>query len=235
MALELQISKGALDSTNGTLVISDSTGAYNADTNLTGYGTPNPARAAVAIFLRAYNNRYEGEDEVTGTLLTATPDDTDPIATTLWTLTLAEEGWIKATIYGVRLLDVATELEVDEIVWDADNSVLKRILTVTGDGPYTFTTEDAVEADLENEDYHIAYSTVLNTYAIPELCECYLKSVQAYLLDIEDENLRALSEKIRAYLVAIRDLFLTDSPADAQKLVEKAESLCECLDSNCIC
>jgi hypothetical protein len=234
MALELALAKGALDGTNETLVIEDSTGAYNATTNTTGYGTPNPARAVLGLFLRAFNNRYEGEEDVTGTLLTATADDSDPVAVTQWTLALAEDGWIKATVYGLNLLDVDTSLQLDELVWDADNNLLKRIATKSGSGPYTYTTVSAVAADLDNSDYQKAYSTVFNTYAIPALCDCHLKSVEKYL-DSEDEDDRKLSLKIQAYLISIRNSFLTESPAEGQKMVERAEAICECFNENCDC
>lgn len=234
MALELQISKGALNDTAGTLVIEDSTGNYNASTNPTGYGTPNPDRADLALFLRAYNNRYNGESDVTGELLTATADDSDPTAVTEWTLTLADDGWIKATIYGVKIYDEAVSFEVGEIVWNDSLNKLERILTKTGSGPYTYTKEDAAEADLEDTDYTVPYSTVLNTYAIPDLCECHLKAVNKYL-DSQDDDDKENSRKIQAYLISIKNSFLTGSPAEAQKKVEKAELLCACFTDNCNC
>ena len=234
MALELAISKGALNDTDGTLIISNSTGDYNADTNTTGFGTPNPERADIALFLRAYNNRYEGESDITGTLMTASPDDSDPLATTLWTLTLIKDGWIKATIYGVKIYDTADSFQIDEIVWNDSLNKLERILTKSGTGPYTYTKEDATQADLENSDYTIPYSTVLNTYTIPSLCECHLKSIDRYL-DSQDEDDEKLSRKISANLISIRNSFLTGSPAEAQKKVERAEAICTCFSDNCGC
>lgn len=234
MALQLALAKGELDPTAGTQVLEDSTGSYNATTNPTGYGTPNAARNTLALFVRVYNNRFDGSSDVTGTLLVDVPDNSDPTAVTKWTITLVDEGWLKATIYGVRFLDVAISLQVGEIVWDDSNNVLKRILTKSGSGPYVYTTTTATVADLENTNYIVAYSTVFNTYAIPQLCICYEKSVEKYLLSFDDDD-RKLSDKIRAYLVSIRNGFLTGSPAEAQKKVEKAQAICTCFTEHCDC
>ena len=234
MALELQIAKGALDSTAGTLIISDSTGDYDASSNTTGFGSPNPARADVALFLRAYNNRYEGASDITGTLMTVTADDSDPAALTKWTATLIKDGWIKATVYGVLIYDTATSFELNEIVWNDSLNKLEKILTKSGSGPYTYTKEDATEADLEDSDNYIRYSTVLNTYAIPDLCECYLKSINTYLQSQEADD-KALADKIRAYEVSLKNSFLTGSPAEGQKKVERAEAICACFTDNCNC
>lgn len=238
MALELELSKGALNDTDGTLIISDSTGNYDASDNTTGYGAPNPDREDLALFLRAYNNRYEGESDVTGTLLTDTPDDSDPTATAQWTLTLAEDGWIKCTVYGLRLYSTSTSFELNELTYDTGTSTIRKILTKTGSGPYTYTYEAVEEDALEDDDNVVAYSTVFNTYAIPDLCSCHLQSVESYFDedDISEKQLKwNLSQKIRMYLVSIRNSFLIGSPAEAQKKVERAEAICACFTDNCGC
>lgn len=230
MALELQLTRETVSAGASTMVITDSTGDYSAE-NLTGYNTPNPARNTLALVLRVYNKRYDGTSDLVNTLLSVSSYTAE--AVTEWTVALNEDGWQQATVYGLNLYNVNTLLEVGELVWNASTDVIERITVRNGSGPYTYTKVSATEADLENASYTTAYSTVLNTYAIPGISEAANQAIQKYFDYVTDgtissEDLKEAKEDAEEFDLMITSIiyrFEHIYSSEAQKQVESLENL----------
>jgi hypothetical protein len=240
MALVLALTRGTVAAGATTMVIQDSTGDYNATTNASGYGSPNAARNVLALILRVKNKRYDGEDDIQNTLLSAATYD--PESVTEWTLTLNEDGWQQAIVYGLNLYNVNTLLEVGELVWNASSNIIERITVRTGGGaPYTYTKVSATEEDLDNASYTTAYSTTIETYAVPGVSECVNKMIKRYF-DYKTDPEKTTAEVAQARQEADEsDLSLTaivygfehEYMAETQKQVEVLEAACTCFTDSC--
>ncbi len=233
-----------------SFVIADTTGDYNALTNTTGYGAPNATRAELALFIRVYNKRYDLTTRVDGlttivdNLLTVAlkPTSATPVNTTEWTVTRNADGWQQATIYGLRLYNTTTIFipTVGEILWDAANSLFKKIiavLPVTGGGTYPNEYDVVTIEELEESDSYSAYRTVLNTSSIAELNDCHYLAVKNYFNVLTSESWDQY-QQIEAGLKAIDYGFALQTLAGyqgAQTLVELLEGSCTCFNENCDC
>ena len=65
MALVLVATKTSITSDCTTVVITDSTGVYNNPNNLTGYNSPNQARATLALFVQLSVRESSGRVQLT--------------------------------------------------------------------------------------------------------------------------------------------------------------------------
>lgn len=234
MALILRLSYDSITADGTQITISDATGNYNASTNPGGYGTPNPDRSDIALFLRAFTKRFDGSDTITSANIVATPNDTDPVVTASWVVEVTAQGWHQSNLYGLQLYDVNTLLSVDELVWKVDTEQIVRILTRNGSGPYTYTYAVATEADLDNTNYATAYTATLNNLVIPELCVCNYKAALFWSRTEEETDFQKFLT-IMALLQAATASFDNQDYANGQRIVENVEDKCECLNSECNC
>jgi hypothetical protein len=235
MALDLKLLYDSINDLGTKITLIDNTGAYSAS-NLTGFGTPNPDRDTLALIVRAYSKRYDGGEEIVDTLLTVTPDDADPVVAASWELTLNGQGWQQATVYGLQLYDVSLSFEVGELVYDTGSSAIRKILTKSGDGPYTYTYEVVEESALDDLTLIKAYYKVYNTYAIPGLCECKYRMNKEYFdARIKDPILFKKYLELTGILEGINSDFGFGSYSEAQSSVEYAEDICTCFTDECSC
>lgn len=234
MSLVLQLQNYAINDAGTVLTIKDATGTYDADSNPGGFGTPNPARSDIALFLRTYQKRYDGTDDIVNTLLTSTPNDADPKVVESWAVDLLTDSWLQATVYGLPIYSTATLFAVNDLVWKDDSDEIIRIDTVSGSGPYTYTFTVIQEADLENTDYTVAYSTVLNTYAIPSISIC-LQKANDYYWETEKEKDWKRYLEIQSLIISITYGFAIGAYANSQKKIERVENMCTCLNDECSC
>lgn len=234
MALVLQIKKTGINSDGTKITIEDVTGTYNATSNPGGYGPPNDARNQVALILRVYSKRYNHTADLTSTLLVTTPDNSDKLLVTKWDANLLDkDSWIQATIYGLHLYSNTTLFQVGELAYDVISGEIRRILTVSGSGPYTYTYEVVPESALEVETNIIPYKTICNTYAIPNSCECHYHALKIWNETKSEDDFRKYLE-IDALLLSTKYSFGFGSYAEGQKLIEAIEDDCGCLsDCNC--
>lgn len=234
MSLVLNITNGGNTSDFLSFVINDSTGNYDATNNPTGYGSPNATRVSLALFVRAYNKRYNGSTDLTDILLVDTPNTSDPTAVTKWTIALNKDGWQHVTIYGLRRYDTAVLFSVNEIVYDYVSGELRQILTITGGGPYTYTYAVVTKAAFEVAGNTTAYSTVLDTYSIPSLENCHYEASKNYF-NVLTEDAWDKYQEIEATLKSIIYGFAYLNFAQAQLQVETLEGTCTCFTSTCNC
>ena len=234
MSLVLQITLQSISADGTTLVFADTTGNYDSVNNPGGYGTPNPARNTLALFLQVFNNRFDGSPTVVETPLTIA--SYTPTTVTSWTATVAKEGWQEAIVYGCPLYDEtgATLYSVGEVLYDVASSQLRQILTVSGTGPYTYTFNIIQVSALGTAGIETLYSTVLNTYVIPTLYNCFNSANSKWLLSNQDCDYNEY-QKISAYLSAIRAAFDSGSYESGEQMVEQVEGICICLNEDCGC
>lgn len=236
MSLVLQIVQQSISADGTTMVFADTTGSYNSVTNPGGYGTPNPARNTLALFLQVFNNRYNGSPTIQQIpLLVASYT---PTTVTTWSVTTNLQGWQEATVYGVVLYDAsgATLYSIGQFVYDVSSSQLRQILTVSGAGPYTYTWSVQQPSALGSAGTTVAYSTVYNTYALTNLNNCYNEANDIQLLSKKEKDFHAYLQ-ISSYLSAIIYAFNSGKWANAEQMVEQSENICYCLEetSNCGC
>lgn len=234
MSLVLQITLQSISTDGTTLVFVDTTGNYDAVNNPGGYGTPNAARNTLALFLQVFNNRFDGSPTVIQVPLTIASYTPTTVAT--WIATIVKEGWQQATVYGVPLYDEtgATLYAVGAVLYDVSSAQLRQILTVSGTGPYTYTFAIILPSALGTAGIITAYSTVLNTYAIPSLYTCFNTANDTQLLSKKECDFRKW-EEISAYISSIRYGFDSGASANAELKVEQLEGICNCLIQDCGC
>jgi hypothetical protein len=237
MSLVLQVTQQSLSADGTTMVFADTTGNYNSVTNPTGYGAPNAARNTLALFLNVTNNRYNGSQDIQAIPLTVAAYT--PTTVSAWSVTMAQQGWIQATTYGVVLNDVtgATLYAVGQFVYDVATSQLRQILTVTGTGPYTYTFSVQQPSALGTAGTTVAYSTVYNTYELYSLNNCFNEANSIQLLSQKASDM-ATFQQIWSFQIAIVNAFSQLEWANAEAMVEQVENTCNCLSetsSNCGC
>ena len=232
MALILALSKGALSETGGTLDLDDATETYNAETNPTGYGSPNDERTDIALQLTAITKR-SSED------LSLSVSAYDPETVSRFTLNLQKDGWIQATVYGLNLSASATsgqEFSVNELVWNTSGDKRERVTAVSaiGGGFYSYTFVDSTdESDLSNDGYTTKYKTVFDTYATPDIDQAYYKASKNYHVSQDDADNEIL-DQIFTQKEVIRLQFANDNNSVAQEIVEDTEQFVTCLeDTEC--
>jgi hypothetical protein len=237
MALILNITKDSISSDGATLKVVDSTGDYDATDNPGGYGTPNPDRSDLALFLRAFGKQI-AEDDVTLTIATYNPQTADE-----WDITLQTDGWQQIKTYGLLLYNVNTNFSVGELVYNVATEEIFKILTKSGSGPYTYTYEVVEIDEIDEDGVSVAYEAVLNTLVIPELDKCLYSANKKYLSEVDttsktvpcdDDNFNQYL-KIDSYLKAIAYDFAAGNYTASQEMVEQAEKLCDCFTENCGC
>lgn len=236
MALSINIVKSSLNSDGTVMNLSDDTGAYNVSTNPGGYGTPNPDRNQVAIFLLAYNKRSDGDVSLSIASYNKT-------TATTWAVTLNKDGWQQVNAYGLQLYDVNTEFSISELVYNSGTDEIWKILTKSGSGPYTYTHSVATTADLEDTNNVIAYKSTLNTLTLVNYDKCLFKANKKYYDDLgADSPALAVMDlnfntylKLDSYGKAIAYDFAAGNYTNAEEMVEQAEKICDCLTDDCDC
>lgn len=232
MALGLKIEQESHTADGLVMTLKDSTGNYASD-NLGGYGTPNAARNTLALFLIAYNKRYDGSETLVDNLLVV--NNYDPLTATKWTLNMHKMGWVNATIYGLQLYSTSLSFQVGECVYHSGTTQIRKILTKSGSAaPYTYTYQTINTIDLALEVNVSKYETILNTYIITSLCSCLQKARKHYFEKKTEEAMNTVRE-VLAFIDSSIVSFETDAPADGQLKVEAAEKICNCLTNKCGC
>lgn len=236
MALTINIVKSSLNSDGTVMNLSDSTGAYNVSDNPGGYGTPNPDRDQLAIYLRAYNKR--SDDDVALSIATY-----DKVTASTWAVTLNKDGWQQVNSYGLRFYSTDTSFSVLELVYNVATAEIWKILTKTGSGPYTYTYSVATEADLEDTDNVVLYKSTLNTITLVNFDKCIYRALKKYNDNISADTpeLATLDANFNRYLKlgsygkSISYDFAAGNYTNAQEMVEQTEDICDCLTDDCDC
>jgi len=102
-----------------SLIVEDSTGAYNVTTNPGGYGTPNEDRVDLGLVITVEKKGYGSTADVE-----ITYDNSVNTLTTVasWTIAVAIDGWFKITCMGIPVWDVSITYAANQAV--AYNNVI---------------------------------------------------------------------------------------------------------------
>lgn len=232
MALVLKIEQESHTADGLVMTVKDTTAVY-ATGNVGGYGTPNAARNTLALFLIAYNKRYDGSESLVDNLLVV--NNYDPLTASTWTLNMQKMGWVNVTVFGLQLYSTSLSFQVGECVYDAGSTRIRKILTKSGaSAPYTYTYQNIDTIDLALPASVAKYETVLDTYIITALCSCLQKARKYYFEKKTNEAMQTVRE-VLAFIDSSIVSFETNAPADGQLKVETAEKICNCLTDKCGC
>jgi hypothetical protein len=154
MALELDYCRTATTADCLTVTITDQTGDYDAVDNPGGYGTPNPDRADLALFL--YGWKWVSPDADDPEDIPLVIDNTDPINVTEWQIEESLDGYYYYKLFAVPVWDIATAYVIDDVVYDSTyQEYYKAIAPSTGsqpgDNPANWEVVDNLIEEEENE------------------------------------------------------------------------------------
>jgi hypothetical protein len=238
MALVINIVKSSINDEGTEMLLSDSTGSYEVSDNPGGYGTPNPERGDIALILVANNKRQDDGD------VECTVQSYNPVSADEFTVELNKDGWYQIDTYGLRLYDTDVLFDVTEAVYDVATSQIRKIATVSGSGPYTYTYTVITKQDLDSNTVIKAHEATLNTLVLVTLSRCHTSAVRNYFngaspvtnktVMVDDANFNT-AIKIDTYLKSINSSFALGNYTQGQLKVEQAEKICSCIDDNCSC
>jgi len=180
MALELNICRTATTADCGTVTITDQTGNYDAVDNVGGYGTPNPDRADLALFLMGWKWVSPDEDDPEDVPLTINNDD--PLNVTSWDIAQTIDGYYYYKIFGVPVWDVAVAYTTGDVVYDSTyQAYYKALQGSTGSQPGATPLDwEVVENLLEEEDNDSIYLTDYNDVVYCRAEACVAKILSDY-------------------------------------------------------
>lgn len=114
MALELKLKVQNIYSDNGTFPSSDivdNTGTYDATTNPGGYGSPNPARSDLDLYVFAYKKNYDSDDQELDVTIST------PATQELWNTELVGDGHYRYEVIGTEKWVIGETYALDQVVY----------------------------------------------------------------------------------------------------------------------
>ncbi len=235
MALALQLSKTSISSDCATLVFSDTTGNYSASPpiNLTGYGTPNAARADLYMLVLVNLRSNSGTDRQP---IIVPAYDFNTAST--WTVTLSQDGWYEIYAFSTVIYAGGTTYQLGYMTYDlATNLFYKSIQNnnighaVTDAAWWTsiFTIEDLINAVAIVQPN--TYEVTLNDVEVCRSVKCKAKALfqaaeEISCSDSEDDHNINMYEKIRLLVEAAEVAAALSIYDDAQEFIEDISKLC---------
>jgi len=194
-----------------TIYIDDDTGDYDVSTNPGGYGTPNPARADVALILIANYKSSTGDEAMTITSY-------DPESVTQFIITSADtDGHIEFDIYTIAKKTGAEVPATNDFVYDFSANQLERW---NGSAWVSATTADLVTYD----EVH----TTLDYPHIPELWMAKNNLVKLYILGCKStkrDDLFKMIVNTNTMIDGVLALFAEHSYSQAQENIENYQNI----------
>lgn len=239
MALELKIRKQSISNDCLTLIIDDQTGAYDAVSNPTGFGAPNPERVDMGLITFLVAKRSTGDEFITLAL-----DDADPHVTVDWTATHGADTVYKAIMYGVDNWDSGVTYVLDEVVFnDADNLFYKSLsasnLNKTPASNPADWEATVVFADFETAiEVNAQANCFFDEFYIFENCNtevCLNRKLLSANCACQDPCALGVHRKIQLKLEGALIHFGLTNYTKAQELLENASVTCANDTSNCNC
>lgn len=216
--------KYKLENTNTTndlgsiLYLKDSTGDYDALTNVGGYGDPNTERSDVALFVTAY---YVS----TKSTLPVTIKGYDPLVATDFVVNLTMDGWYKFNMLAFPIYDplLLETYNPGTAYYDPISGGLVSIKkTVDGDN---YAVERTLES-LSNIGYEVSIIDsfiIYNSSKTKVRLNSFISDLLTNNVDFKDKNLIRLKDNynaIRAILQGAVYEFCRGNKYTAQKSIE---------------
>ena len=194
-----------------TVYVDDDTGDYNAMTNPGGYGTPNPARADLALIMIAYYAASTGNTALTITVY-------DPETVEQWIATNTDtDGHLEFSIYSVAKKTGSEVPALNDFVYDFSANQLQR-----WNGSVWVS---ATSADLET---YNAPATILDYPHIPELWRAKNNLAKLYILGCKStkrDDLFKMIVNTNTMIDGVLALFAEHSYSQAQENIENYQNI----------
>lgn len=129
MPLQLKLKRGAVDSQLAFFLMLDNTGVYDAVNNPGGYGTPNPDRANLALFLYGYKYKKDVDD------VPLIIDNTGPLVVTQWEVPMPTDGYYYFTLLGFNVYDILLSYTPNMYVFYANSYYKSLDFIIPGQDP----------------------------------------------------------------------------------------------------
>lgn len=240
MSLQLAVQYTSITSDCGTVVITDTTGNYNASTNPTGYGAPNDARSILYLQLLVNLRKSTGREVIT------VPSYNQNTASS-WTITITEDGWYEVYLFGCQAWGAGFTYGLNAIAFDvATNKFYQSIQAANHNNAVTNATwwksitdiEDFIlseTASISGASANTMYDTTTNKI---ELCRSKKCEGKMLLKQVEDGCCDdcgiAEYERVRMKIEAAAYDESLFNYSDAQEIVEDLNNICANLsDCNC--
>lgn len=206
MGLELKIKE--TEGVSNSVTIDNDTQNYTAN-NLTGFGTPNPDRADLKLFLRVFHVDKDGVEAAID------PVPFDSTTVEFFILSTISDGWKKYYFIGVDITGgVPSDMDV--------NAYLDGI--IAGAGLDTLTNESVV--DISGTDYTL-YITKTEKFPIPQARMDKIEAMENIELLCEEciaerADARAYYDLLKGLLISAVYNFDKGNKTRAQTIIEKA-------------
>lgn len=181
---------------NDKMTVIDDTGLYDAITNAGGYGTPNPDRSDLGLFVYGYEYNPDGDDSL------ILSDNTEPNTASSWEFDISGDGYIYFFVLAFNAWDSSTPYDPDDLVYHNSN-FYKALQSSTNVEPSSSTSatwdilsDDEIIAEKANvvnarldelnmQDGDICFSNLAADAAqksVYDNCSDYLPLIQASVL-----------------------------------------------------
>jgi hypothetical protein len=161
MALIPALRRGAVDSGLSYFYLEDNTGVYNVTTNPGGYGTLNPARNTLALYVYGYKYRSTTPEALT-------IGNTIPLTATQWQVPMGEDGYYYFTLLAIPIWDTVPTYTINTIVYYQTHYYI-AIAISTNQDPINNPTKWQLITDLTTTAiqtnpsiYYATFNTVVN-------------------------------------------------------------------------
>lgn len=234
MALKLKIQKDSITSDCKTVAISDATGSYNVTTNPEGYGAPNEARSNLYLKLMVHLRKSTGREIIS---VAAYNENT----VSNWSVTISEDGWYELYLFGCKAWGSGITYQTGYITYDLSTDKFYRSLQNSNINHAV--TDASWWAEATDIDHFTAAITAGqpdiydDTDSFVELCvsrKCKAKAFLKAGCDCCDECKLQEYEKIRLKIETAEILEADSNFAEAQRIVESLQAICENL-TDCGC
>jgi hypothetical protein len=180
MALEAKLKRGAIDADLAFFLVQDNTGNYDAVDNAGGYGTPNPDRVDLALYVYGYRYKKDSDD-----LLLLIDNSADATSVTSWQVPMTEDGYYWFRMLTFNVWNDATAFVANNLVYYA-GAYYRALDASTNEIPsvYPLKWELLSDADLISdelfEDANVVSSTTLDTVINSRAKACYQIQVKKH-------------------------------------------------------
>jgi hypothetical protein len=233
--LGLAVEKTSVSTDCGTMLITDITGVYDNPDNLTGYGSPNEARANLYLKLILSLRKSTGRESIE-------IPSYNPNTVASWSVSITEPGWYEIFLFGCLAWNSGTEYDEDYVVYHTSTESYYKSLQSSNTNNLV-TDTDWWEAITDIEDFQAAidseqsgvYSTTTNIAEICSLRKCEAQMLLKAQCDNCDECALKEYEKVRMKLEGIVYNESLGNFTEAQEIIENAQVICADIDCGCGC
>jgi hypothetical protein len=156
-------------------MVEDDTGTYNATTNPGGYGSPNPVRASLALFVYGYKFMPNPDEDTTLNII----NNNDPVNVTSWQVDMNMDGYHYIRVLGFNIWSAVATYQIDNLVF-YQTRYYRALAITTNEDPINNPLVWQEELDLTTDEIYAnasIYTYQLDTVINSRGKQCYQKAV----------------------------------------------------------